>query len=81
MSRCAMRHAALQDLKANRWRRFGDGDGDRHLLTLPVCYMFSERQRWLSITRRPPDHRLSAKTLDDDAAARVVGQLQAETGR
>ena len=51
-------------------------------LTLPsVCYMVYKT----SAARRPSiilaaDHRLSGKTLDDDAAARVVGQLQAEQG-
>ncbi len=53
-------------------------------LTLPsVCYMVYKKTstaRRRSIIRRRRSPSIWKKTLDDDAAARVVGQLQAEQG-
>lgn len=75
-------HGALQDLKSTPLATFLTVMVIAISLTLPsVCYMVYKT----SAARRPSiilaaDHRLSGKTLDDDAAARVVGQLQAEQG-
>ncbi len=77
------RHGALQDLKSKPLATFLTVMVIAISLTLPsVCYMVYKNvnQGGDSVLSVAADHRLSAKTLDDDAAARVVGQLQAEQG-
>ena len=60
-----------------------DGDGDRHLLTLPsVCYIV-----WKNVSTAAsqwyPTPQLTVyldKSLDDDAALKVLDAIKAEAG-
>ena len=75
-------HGALQDLK-HAAGDVSDGDGDRHFVdpAKRVLHGLQKRQhRGVAVLSHAANHCLSGKTLDDDAAARVVGQLQAEQG-
>ena len=60
-----------------------DGDGDCHLLTLPsVCYMVYKNVN-RAASQYYPSPQITVyldKALDDNAAAQVVGQIQAEQG-
>lgn len=57
-----------------------DGHGHRHFVDPAVCYMVYKNVSSAASQYYPAaDHRLSGKTLDDDAAARWC-QLQAEQG-
>ncbi|EAM7069538.1 cell division protein FtsX [Salmonella enterica] len=76
-------HGALQDLKSKPLATFLTVMVIAISLTLPsVCYMVYKNVNQAA-TQYYPSPQITVylqKTLDDDAAARVVGQLQAEQG-
>lgn len=76
-------HGALQDLKSKPLATFLTVMVIAISLTLPsVCYMVYKNVN-TAASQYYPSPQITVyleKTLDDDAAARVVGQLQAEPG-
>ncbi|EBE6325827.1 cell division protein FtsX, partial [Salmonella enterica] len=76
-------HGALQDLKSKPLATFLTVMVIAISLTLPsVCYMVYKNVNQAA-TQYYPSPQITVylqKTLDDDSAARVVGQLQAEQG-
>lgn len=76
-------HGALQDLKSKPLATFLTVMVIAISLTLPsVCYMVYKNVN-TAASQYYPSPQITVyleKTLDDDAAARVVGQLQAESG-
>ncbi len=76
-------HGALQDLKSKPLATFLTVMVIAISLTLPsVCYMVYKNVN-TAASQYYPSPQITVyleKTLDDDAAARVVGQLQAEQG-